>query len=91
MFKRFKPVYTVKWRDTLYPKDVYATWLHRLLGVPSPSRVWVLWYRGGDALAQYRRANINRIRLRVNKRQCTRDEYKALRHYERTTEKEGNK
>ena len=85
MRRRFKPVYKVRWRDTVYPKELFATPIHRFLDIVSPSRVWTMWYYGGDVLKQYRLAFYSRIRIRVNKRRATREEYLALRHYERAS------
>lgn len=83
MFKRFKPVYDVRWRDLVYPKEAYRSVWHRLLGIQSPSYLFCLMTTDYDVYARYRRAHYSRIKLRVNKRQATREEYKALRHYER--------
>ena len=85
MFKRFKPVYDVRWRDLVYPKEVYRSVWHRLLGIQSPSCVYRMrmGFARERAVEQYVHACFSRIKLRVNKRQATRKEYKALRHYER--------
>ena len=85
MRKRFKPVYEVRRRDLVYPKEAYRNVWYWLLGVQSPSCVFSLMFSNPDAYAKYRYAYFSHIKQRVNKRRATREEYWALRRYERLT------
>ena len=82
---RFKPVYKIDKKRLKYPKVCYCTGLFGLLGILSPSRCWfTAWgFNGEEARSTYETATAERVKMRVNNRTATREDWVELYRWER--------
>lgn len=80
-----KPVYEIDKSKLQYPREVYASDLHYLLGIVSPSKKAAAHVGafGHEVALQIAEADIERQKQAVNDRTATRSIYQSLRRRER--------
>lgn len=78
-----KPIYAIDYEKAKYPSCLYSDGFHELLGILSPSLIGAMWHGefGNDVVLQYRAAQAEHIKIKVNNRSCTRYEWMALKAY----------
>lgn len=86
-----KPIYQINKKNLRYPRECFSNWLHYMLGIRSPSRVLMTIFGayGEDVREKYITAWYENVRLRVNKRTATKQQWRSLRLWERRKEREG--